>query len=469
MNYTFDSIAGYEKEKAELKRLCEIFNSREKYEAKGAKMPKGIIFYGGAGTGKTLFAKVMASVCNLQIFKIDLGDVEDESEICKIIKHTFKKAAKCGEPAMIFFDEVDKVLPDYYEEYITDRSKTILTQLLTLIDGMDSSPNIVFVATCNYYNSLPETLTRPGRIDKKIGIGVPNYSSRVAILKMYAERTSCTFEMTMQELAKLAKNFSCAALETLVNECILQSDENGFVSRKLVYERIFEIKNEDIMRDRSSIDDAIRACRNIGAFVVAKTMNDGEYVLDLERDTACNDFFNGIFAQYLDDYSGGGACSDEEDDDYDDDCDDYEEDEEEDADDERMTFYSKADLLNAITVRLGGYAAEEVILHNVYDNMSVDLALVNYIILDMFSHGMFGLSLEFSKERNEDFPYRPERLEQLNDVFDKTVYECYEKAKAIIVKNEVLICQLIPILVSKQVLEKKDCEPILQELGGIQK
>ena len=66
MNYTFESIAGYELEKEELKRLCEIFSNREKYEAKGAKLPKGVVFYGGAGTGKTLFAKVMAGVCGLE-------------------------------------------------------------------------------------------------------------------------------------------------------------------------------------------------------------------------------------------------------------------------------------------------------------------------------------------------------------------------------------------------------------------
>ena len=70
---------------------------------------------------------------------------------------------------MIFFDEVDKVLPNDEEEYYTDRSKTILTQLLTLIDGMDSAGKIVFVATCNDYDGLPETLTRPGRLDKKSG------------------------------------------------------------------------------------------------------------------------------------------------------------------------------------------------------------------------------------------------------------------------------------------------------------
>ena len=72
MNYTFDSIAGYEREKTELKNLCEIFSNRKKYEEKGGRLPKGIIFYGRAGTGKTLFAKVLASECGLKIKKVEV-------------------------------------------------------------------------------------------------------------------------------------------------------------------------------------------------------------------------------------------------------------------------------------------------------------------------------------------------------------------------------------------------------------
>ena len=460
MNYTFESIAGYEKEKAELMRLCEIFNDRKKYEAKGAKLPKGIVLYGEAGTGKTLFAKVMASVCGLRIFRIDLGEVKNESAICKAIRATFKRAGRCGEPAMVFFDEVDKVLPNYREGYVTDRSKTVLTQLLTLIDGMDSAKNIVFVATCNSYSALPPTLTRPGRIDKKIGIGLPNYSSRVAILKMYAGRTSCRFEMTAEEIAKLVGNLSCAGLETLINECVLQSDSDGFVSRNLIQERFFEIKHEDIPRAGSSIDDTVRACRNIGAFVVAKTINDGGYVLNLEHDTACNDFFDGLLSEFDSDYN----------DDYDDDEEDYEDDEEE--DDGRTAaakIYSKSDLLNAITVRLGGYAAEEIILHTLYDNLQYDLSLIDGILFSMSQNGMFGFACRFSEKREDIMFYSDAWTDRLYAVFDETVEECLERARAIVKKNEGLIKKLMPVLTEKRVIEKKDCEPILKSLGGIRK
>lgn len=479
MNYTFEDIAGYEDEKAELIRLCELFNSRKKYEAKGGRMPKGVIFYGEAGTGKTLFSKVMASACRLQIFKIDLGNVENESLVCTVIKKTFKKAEKCGKPSMVFFDELDKVLPDYREDYVTDRSKTILTQLLTLIDGMDSASNIVFVATCNYYNSLPETLVRPGRIDKKIGIGIPQYSSRVAILKMYAERTSCTFEMPMEELAKLANGFSCAALETLVNECVLQSDENGFVSRRLVQERFFEIKNEDIPRARSVADDTVRACRNIGSFVVARTINDGGYVLSLDAYTVCDDYFNRLLSEYDDDYKNFDIHEEDReideyysdhdyDEDYDDDYD-YDDDEDDEEDVSTTRFYSKKDMLDAITVRLGGYVAEEVILHKIYDNVQADLTLIDDILFSMSKCGMLGFKYRFSGVRNDRLFYSDAFADELFGVFDAIIEECYLKAKGITEKNEELIKNLISVLVEKQTLDEEKCKPVLERLGGVKK
>lgn len=458
MNYTFENIAGYAQEKEELRRLCEIFNNRKTYESKGAKLPKGIVFYGGAGTGKTLFAKVMAGVCGLELFKIDLGDVENEVTICKNIQKAFSKASKRKEPTMIFFDEVDKVLPNRYEDYVTDRSKTVLAQLLTLIDGMDSTGNIVFIATCNDYDALPETFTRPGRIDKKIFIGNPTFSSRVEILKLYAEKSSCRFGLTIEDIAKFTSGFSCAGLETLVNECILQSDESGFISEKLIHDRILEIKNEDIPRARSAVDEAVRACRNIGSFVVAKTLNDGSYVLNLDLDTVCNDFFNSLLSDFDGDYQRGvNDDPNEVDEDYDDEY----------GESVSASLYSELDFMNAIIVRLGGHAAEEVVLHKLYENIKYDLALVDDVLFFMSDCGMLGLSYRYSERREDKMCYSDAWTDRLYTLFDEIIEECYKKAKSIVVKNEALIVKLIPILVAKQALEKQDCEPILKSLGGI--
>lgn len=487
MKNEFDRIAGYELEKAELMRLTEIFNNRKKYEEKGAKLPKGIIFSGAAGTGKTLFAKVLAKVCGLKVFKIDLAEVTDNNEVCKLIKNAFDAAASCDGPAMVFFDEVDKVLPNSYEHYVTDRSKAALSQLLTLIDGMDSAGNIIFVATCNNYYSLPETLVRPGRIDKKIVFDLPDYQSRVAILTMYAQRTKCVFEMSMEEIAKLAKHFSCAALETLINECVLQSDDDGFVSRRLVEERFFEIETEDIPRPKEPTkDDIVMACRNIGAFVVAKAFDNGDCKLTVSYGTTGNAYFDNILSYYDSDYESWEKTDDIDDDDddydydddddddydYDDDDYDYDDDDYDDDDDgygnERCTsFSSKEELLNAVTVCLGGYAAEEIVLGKLYNNLMPDLHIVDEIIFHMAENGMFGLPRRFSSARERKLMYSDEWTNEFYQKVDDVIDTLYLKAKGIIGKNEGIIRNLIPILVEKESIEREDCESLLAQFGGL--
>ncbi|MBO5223978.1 MAG: AAA family ATPase [Clostridia bacterium] len=454
MDYTFDNIAGFEVEKKELMRLCEIFNNREKYESKGASMPKGIIFFGEPGNGKTLFSKVMANVCGLEVFKIDLGDVEDDVKICRHIRKAFLKAGKRSEPTMVFFDEMDKVLPSADDNYCTDRSKTILTQLLTLIDGMESSNNIVFVATCNDYDSLPEALIRPGRLDKKIGIGFPDYSSRVAILNMYASKSSCKFESSFEDMAKLTSGFSSAGLKTLINECVLSSDDSGFIGESVVRDKFYEISNEDIPRKQPKSDAKIRACKNVGSYLVGKFINGGGTILNLNDDAS-------VYNNHFDDILSG-VRSDDDYDEYYDDCD---------ADDEddcnSGEYCAKNDYLGVVISLLGGYVAEELILNKVYDNMSQSIRMVDLIMVRMANCGMFGLDVYYSSNRNSDFPFKEDRIAKLNEIFDVTVKECYEKAKFILENNKDALKKLVSELVKREVLKIEESEEIIASFGGI--
>lgn len=483
MSYTFDDIAGYKIEKEELKRICDVLANRELYREKGAKLPKGIIFYGEAGTGKTLFAKVLADVCGLYTFKIDIGNLDSSAQICKEIRKTFDKAARRKEPSMIFLDELDKLLPNDEEHYHTDQSKMVLAQLLTLIDGMNSANNFIFVATCNEYSELPDTLVRPGRIDKKINIGRPTYGSRVEILKFYANKSSCTFEISMEELAQLCSGFSCSALETLVNECIIQSDQNNFVSKRLVTERILEVKQEDIPRKPCGIKATINACRNLGTFVVARSFNNGKYLLNLQYSNLGNNFFNKILAEYDSEY---------EDDDFyveDDDYDDSENDEDfdimaenreieeyvaehgedclRDEEEEECNLFCKQDLLNAICVLCGGYVAEEVVLGKTYDNLFGYFTNIQAILLNMSGQGMFGIDNIYSVWRNQKLPYSMDFMERLDAKLAMTLSNCYRIAEKIITKNKDLIEKMIPILIEKEYMDSSVCEPILEALGGI--
>lgn len=478
MNYKFTDIAGYTQEKEELKRLCNIINNRELYQQRGAKLPKGIIFYGETGTGKTLFAKVMSCTCKLKMITIDLGNLVDKSSLLKKMKKAFESARESDEPAMIFFDEIDKVLPNESEEYYSDHSKAILAQLLTLIDGMNCNKNFIFVATCNEYENLPSTLIRPGRIDKKIHIGPPDYHSRVEILKLYAGKTNCTFEMNMDELAKLCNGFSCAALETLINECVLQSDENGFVSETLIKERILESKSEDLPRKTPTQADMINACRNLGCFVVARSLNSGNYLLRLGNNTVCNLYFNAAISRYdsdFDEEDGIDFCEEYKDSTgsnigfRDRDYDENDEDDEENEDDNDSFYYTKADYLNAVCALVGGYIAEEIILNKTYDNTYPLLVTADLILLGISEAGLLGLDLRYSENRNNDMEYSREKLDRINAEFDRIIDDCYKKAKPIVEANAKLIKKFIPILIEKRSIFKPECEKILSDLGGIKK
>lgn len=446
----FNNIAGYEKEKAELKGLCEIFTNRKEYEAKGAKMPKGVIFYGEPGTGKTLFLKVMASVCNLEVFAIDPSN-DSETNIKKSIKKAFTKAAKKKSPCIVFFDEMDKYLPNPYERYNTDNARSVMTQLLTLIDGLDSSPDIIFVATCNDYATLPETLVRPGRIDKKIQLGLPDYASRKEIIELYLVQTACDFKIPVEDMAKSTSGLSCAALQTIVNECILHSDEDGGVSYELFKRVVMEIKDEDIPRDRSVINDTITACRNVGIMLVARHFNNSDYTLNLYDKFMGNRFFENFI------FNNGDLNDFDDDDDYDDEAHDNRSFNRDDSCD--LKYFSKTDYLHALSVMFGGYAAQEIFFNKTYDNNSMYISGAQNVFLKMLENGMFGL--RYANLTNSDlFSFDDYDEKILNLMFD-TFEDCHQRAKEILEDKKELIGKLVDELVKYGELSRVQCELLI--------
>ena len=452
----FDRIAGYAREKEELMALANILSNRKKYELKGATIPKGIIFYGPAGTGKTLFSEVLAEASSLKKINICISDSASEKNICRRIRKAFLQASKGQEPTMIFFDELDKFLPNDDEEYYTDGAKAILAQLLTLIDGMEKVNNAVFVATCNDYHSMSENLTRPGRFDKKICLSLPDFSSRADILDMYMKASPARFGMTAQSIARLTSDFSPAALKTLVNDCILISDESNYISEELIRSKILEIKEEDLTTERSEQSYNLDAVRNLGAFVVARGYSNSSYVLTVEDNKVCNEFLDAIIR---------GAVYDYGDEDY------YDEDDYNDKKSENITAMktcsvpSKNDILAAITALLGGVAAEELIFKKTYANLNYAFDCIDDLFLKLSANGMLGL--EFIYNRESALPYSKAFIERLGEVITRIKIECYEKAKECVQKNEALIKRLAPMLIKRKSIEKEECEALIAELGGI--
>lgn len=454
----FDKIAGYPREKEELQKLAEIFSNREKYERKGAVLPKGIIFYGPAGTGKTLFAEVLAEECSLEKINISISDSASEGDICKQIRKAFLQGSKRKAPVMIFFDELDKVLPNERERYYSDRSKTVLAQLLTLIDGMEKVNNIVFVATCNDYYALPESITRAGRFDKKICLGLPDNATRTAVLEMYMQSSPAKFEMSPESIAKLTSGFCPAALKTLVNDCILMSDENNYITEDLIRRKINEISEEDLPAERSEQSYTVDAVRNLGGFLIARAYCNSDYVLTVEEDSVCNGFLESIIDDEEYDY---------DDDDYDYDDDDYEDDDDDEDEDEQSSFsiYSKADFLAAVTALLGGFAAQELLLGKIYSNLHGRVTDINNLLFRMSACGMLGFDVCYDSCRV--LPYSEKFRERTETVFTKIIEECFEKAKEHLQRNITLLQKLVPVLASRKSIDKCECEALIEEFGGI--
>ncbi len=383
----FNLIAGYEKEKKELKKICDVLNNREYYMGKGAKIPKGLILYGSAGNGKTLFTKVLARECDLPVYIVDTADAKDESSIMQQIKNAFDKANGSDKCSVVFFDEIDKFLPDLDGYYVDQGAKTILAQLLTLIDGINSTNNVFFVATCNDFDDLPPSMVRPGRIDKKIMLRNPDCDEREIIAEKYMFATECEFELSAKDIAEMTQGFSCAAIETLINACVLESDAKNFVCKKTIYKNADEIRHCDIERDFSNEEKYMKSCYNLGRFVVARSFKDSDYTLDLDNHNLCNSFFKKIMSDLSGDYN---------DDDYDDEEFRYTDGmsgKKENVD--FSMYFSAMDFENTISVLLGGMAAQKVFFGKTFDNTYYDLVSVDKVLFNMAEYGMFGVDKTF--------------------------------------------------------------------------
>ncbi len=453
MNTYFPMIVGYDAEKEELKRFCDVLNRREEIEEKGATLPKGIIFYGPTGSGKTLFAKALADQCNLKTYTIDASNMDHATSINRNIRKAFRRAEKHSAPAMVIFDEIDKFLPNDDANYHTDRTQAVLTQLLTLIDGINSANNVVFVATCNDYSLLPPMLVRPGRIDKKIYLGYPDLATREALLQHYFAKSPCQLERPFHEVAKLCAGFSCAAIETFVNECILLSDEQDMVSKELILNKIAEIKNETIAATPSATERKIMACKNVGHWMVAHKFQPADYTLSCEPFYLGNCYFNAIAESFDDRYTVDNEETD---------CDDYDEDDY--SDENTVTIHStKKVIMQTICVALGGYVAQELYLHRTYKNYT-ELSLIDDLILYMFNNGMLGLDLYYCEHRAEQLPYSGDHYDHLNEAFDNIINDCYNRTKEILTKYYSFMEDLIPHLAEREYLTPEDVNAFLDTL-----
>ena len=221
---TYDELGGLKNEVQKIREMIELpMRHPELFEKIGVEAPKGVLLYGPPGTGKTLLAKAVAGETNAHFISLSgpeiMGKHYGESE--ERIREIFTQAEE-NSPSIVFIDEIDSIAPKR-DEVSGEVEKRIVSQLLTLMDGMKSRGKVVVIAATNRPDSIDPALRRPGRFDREIEIGIPDDEGRHEILSIHTRGMPIDENVELEKISKITHGFVGADLEVLSKEAAMRS------------------------------------------------------------------------------------------------------------------------------------------------------------------------------------------------------------------------------------------------------
>ncbi len=243
---TFEDVAGADSAKEELREIIKFLKSPERFEGLGGQVPKGVLLVGPPGTGKTLLARAVAGEADVPFFSVSGSDFMEMfvGVGASRVRDMFSEAKETS-PAIIFIDELDSIGRKRGAGLGggNDEREQTLNQLLSELDGFEENQGVVVIAATNRPDILDSALTRPGRFDRQITVGLPTKQARYEILKIHVRDKPLSDDVDLEEIARSTPGFSGADLENLLNEAALLAGR---------YEHD-EIKNSDIEEARDKV------------------------------------------------------------------------------------------------------------------------------------------------------------------------------------------------------------------------
>ena len=430
---TFKDVAGQEEAKESLQEVISYLNSPSKYIEIGAKLPKGVLLVGPPGTGKTLLAKAVAGEAKVPFFSLSGSSFVEmfvgvgASRVRGLFKDAEQKA-----PCIIFIDEIDAIGKSRDNQLQSnDEREQTLNQLLSEMDGFDSSKGIVILAATNRPEVLDKALLRPGRFDRRVIVDRPDLIGREAILKVHAKDVCLDAEVDLKEIAKGTPGAVGADLANIINEAALRAVRHG---RKQVMQEDLRDAVEVIIagkekKDRilSSKEKSIVAFHEVGHALVAALLDGTDPVHKIT-----------IVPRTMGALGYTMQLPEEE-----------------------KYLTSKEELLNKVAVLLGGRSAEEEVFNLVSTGASNDIERATEIARSMVTtYGMTEkfdmLGLESVQSRYLDG--RPVRncSEETSTLIDEEVLriikDAHEKARNILKTNRDLLDKIANVLIEKETL-----------------
>ena len=430
---TFNDVAGQDEAKESLTEIIDFLNNPKRYTEIGAKLPKGALLVGPPGTGKTLLAKAVAGEAKVPFLTVS-GSNFVEMFVgmgAAKVRDLFKEAEK-NAPCIIFIDEIDSIgkSRDNQMQSNDEREQT-LNQLLTEMDGFDTSKGIVILGATNRPEILDKALLRPGRFDRRVIVDRPDLIGRKAILKVHTKDVKMGPDVNLDEIAKGTPGAVGADLANIINEAALRAvkHDRDEVMQEDLREAVEVIIAGKEKKDRilSAQERKVVAFHEVGHALVAGLLEGTDPVHKIT-----------IVPRTMGALGYTMQLPEEE-----------------------KYLVSRDELINQITVMLGGRAAEEEVFNLVSTGASNDIERASQTARSMVTvYGMTEafdmMALESIQNRYLDGRAVRNCSEETSTLVDKEILkiirECHEKARTLLNENRDLLDEISEYLLEKETI-----------------